>query len=81
MFLIFSSLLQTFSPMVTKKLLAFITDSYAYSHATPEEIASGLVAKPPSIKSGVGYAIGLFVMQEAASLFRTSFCLSIAVFS
>ncbi|KAL8287248.1 hypothetical protein RQP46_003700 [Phenoliferia psychrophenolica] len=72
-FLIFSSLLQTFSPMVTKKLLAFITNSYIYAKATPEQIQSGLLPSPGPISHGIGYAIGLFVMQEFASLFQNQY--------
>ncbi|KAK4702568.1 hypothetical protein P7C70_g3660, partial [Phenoliferia sp. Uapishka_3] len=72
-FLVFSSLLQTFSPMVTKKLLSFITTSYAYSKATAAERVAGNLAAPGSISHGVGYAVGLFVMQEAASLFQNQY--------
>ena len=72
-FLIFSSLLQTFSPMITKQLLAFITNSYTYSKATPEQIQALGLQTPGPIRDGIGLAIGLFVMQEVASLCQNQY--------
>ncbi|KAL8287285.1 hypothetical protein RQP46_003737 [Phenoliferia psychrophenolica] len=72
-FLVFSALLQTLSPLVTKQLLLFITRSYAYETATVEQRYAADLRPPGPIRYGVGLAFGLFVMQEAASLFQNQY--------
>lgn len=69
-FLVVSALLQTLSPMVTKQLLLFITDSYTYSLLSPEEVQASGLQPPGTVSRGIGLAFALFAMQEAASLFR-----------
>jgi ATP-binding cassette, subfamily C (CFTR/MRP), member 1 len=63
-----NSLLQVFSPQITKKLLAYLTTSYNYHRAS--EIERETMNPPRSIGYGIGLAIALFVMQQTASLFR-----------
>ncbi|KAL8287275.1 hypothetical protein RQP46_003727 [Phenoliferia psychrophenolica] len=72
-FFILSSLLQTFSPMITKKLLSFITHAYDYAKATPEQIQATGLRSPGPIGHGVGLAFGLFIMQEASSVFQNQY--------
>jgi ATP-binding cassette, subfamily C (CFTR/MRP), member 1 len=69
-FMVLSTVLQTTSPEVTKGLLRSITESYVYAKASLEERAA--LGPAPKVGTGIGYAVGLFVMQEAASLFRAS---------
>ncbi|KAJ3898403.1 multidrug resistance-associated ABC transporter [Lentinula edodes] len=63
--------LTTLTPLVTKVLLTWLTESYVFSHLSSAEQAEpstlGLT-KPQGIGYGVGVAIGLFVMQQGASL-------------
>lgn len=72
-FLIVSSLLTTLAPLVTKQLLNYITTSYTWSKASDAAKASGAVAQPPHVGRGLGLAFGLFIMQEAASLFQNQY--------
>ncbi|KAJ4474310.1 multidrug resistance-associated ABC transporter [Lentinula aciculospora] len=63
--------LTTLTPLVTKVLLTWLTDSYVFSHLSPaqqSEAPSLGLTKPQGIGYGVGIAIGLFVMQQGASL-------------
>lgn len=60
-FLIISSLLQTTSPLVTKRLLAYIGSAYAAAKS------DGRI-ETPGVGRGIGLAFGLFAMQEIASL-------------
>jgi len=60
---LFSDTLKTTTPLVTKVLLAWLTESYIYVRTTDEEhLALGL-QKPRGIGYGIGVAVGLFVMQ------------------
>ncbi|KAG8979667.1 hypothetical protein FRB94_011257 [Tulasnella sp. JGI-2019a] len=70
-FMIVSSLLQTFSPLVTKKLLRYLTDAYVYHNVTAEERAALPHIKGPGY--GIGLAFALFVMQEVASLCQNQY--------
>lgn len=70
-FLIISALLQTTAPQVTKVLLEFLVDSYAYYHASPVQ-REGL-APPKSAGYGIGIGFAIFAMQEVASLFNNQY--------
>ena len=72
-FLIISSTLQTTSPLVTKKMLSYITTSYVYANASAAERTAANLAVPKSAGYGIGLAVALFVMQEAASLFSNQY--------
>ncbi|KAH9476201.1 ABC-type transporter cicA [Psilocybe cubensis] len=65
---LFSDTLKTTTPLVTKVLLTWLTESYIYVRATDAEREAFGLNKPRGIGYGIGVAIGLFVMQEAASL-------------
>lgn len=54
--------LQTTSPLVTKALLTYLGQAYAY------HIAPGLAPVPPSAGRGWGLAVGLWAMQQVSSL-------------
>lgn len=58
--------LQTTSPLVSQKILKFMTASYEYSHGQTDEV-------PPGIRYGVGLCFGLWAMQQASSLFMNQF--------
>ncbi|KAJ7658502.1 multidrug resistance-associated ABC transporter [Mycena rosella] len=60
--------LKTTTPLLTKVILTWLTDSYIYSHATDAEKASGLLPKPRGIGYGIGLGCALFAMQEVSSL-------------
>lgn len=62
------SILETTSSLVTKQLIAFITTSHAWDKLGEAERAAGTTQPPLSIGHGIGLAIGLAAMQEAASL-------------
>ncbi|KAJ7123757.1 multidrug resistance-associated ABC transporter [Mycena epipterygia] len=65
---LFADTLKTTSPLVTKVLLTWLTESYIVFHATDAEKASGLLPKPRGIGFGIGLAFALFAMQEVSSL-------------
>ncbi|PPQ81812.1 hypothetical protein CVT25_013648 [Psilocybe cyanescens] len=65
---LFSDTLKTTTPLVTKVLLTWLTESYIYVRATDAERAALGINKPRGIGYGIGLAVALFVMQEAASL-------------
>lgn len=72
-FLFFSTACTTLTPIVTKRLLAYITTSYEWSHATDvQRVALGLSA-PAAIGRGLGLAFGLVIMTEAASIFQNHY--------
>ena len=54
------------SPLVSKKLLAYIQTSYAYSKGTSPIV-------PPPVGHGIGLAFALWVMQQTSSLFMNHF--------
>ncbi|KAJ3738756.1 ABC transporter type 1, transmembrane domain-containing protein, partial [Lentinula detonsa] len=60
--------LPTLTPLVTKALLTWLTDSYVFFHLSPAEKQESLSSEPQGIGYGVGVAIGLFFMQQGASL-------------
>ncbi|KAJ7320835.1 multidrug resistance-associated ABC transporter [Mycena albidolilacea] len=55
--------LKTTTPLLTKVILTWLTESYIIYHATEAEKASGLLPKPRGIGYGIGLACVLFVMQ------------------
>ncbi|KAK0186449.1 multidrug resistance-associated ABC transporter [Armillaria mellea] len=61
--------LKTTTPLVTKLLLTWLTTSYDYYRLTDEQRASGVMERPRGIGYGIGLGFGIFVMQEAASIF------------
>ncbi|KAG6873113.1 hypothetical protein C0995_002776 [Termitomyces sp. Mi166 len=60
--------LKTTTPLVSKVLLAWLTNSYVYHRLSDEQKASGQFGKPQGIGYGIGVAFALFAMQEIASL-------------
>ncbi|KAJ6578750.1 multidrug resistance-associated ABC transporter [Mycena vulgaris] len=60
--------LKTTTPLLSKVILTWLTESYVVYHATDAEKASGLLPKPRGIGYGVGLGCALFAMQEVASL-------------
>ncbi len=60
--------LRTTTPLVTKVLLNWLTESYIY-HRLPDEVkATAAVSQPRGIGFGIGLAFALFAMQQMASL-------------
>ncbi|KAJ7607493.1 multidrug resistance-associated ABC transporter [Roridomyces roridus] len=76
LFKLVADTLQTTTPLLTKVMLDWLTDSYIFHHASEEERASELLAKPRGIGYGVGLACALFAMQEVASLFTNHYQLT-----
>ncbi|CAD6954568.1 unnamed protein product [Tilletia controversa] len=60
--------LLTTSPLVTRALLEYLGQAYAYSIAPP-----GTVPVPPPAGRGWGLAVGLWVMQQVASLLTNQY--------
>lgn len=60
--------LKTTTPLLTKVILTWLTNSYVYHRLSDEEKASGQLRKPQGIGYGIGLAVALFAMQEVASL-------------
>ncbi|KAJ7148941.1 multidrug resistance-associated ABC transporter [Mycena crocata] len=65
---LFADTLKTTTPLVTKVLLTWLTESYIVYHATDAEKASGLLPKPRGIGYGIGLGVAIFMMQEISSL-------------
>ncbi|KAF5310093.1 hypothetical protein D9619_010353 [Psilocybe cf. subviscida] len=63
-----SDTLKTTTPLLNKVILNWLSASYIYSRVSDEDRATLGLSKPKGIGYGVGLAIALFVMQEAASL-------------
>ncbi|KAF8915697.1 multidrug resistance-associated ABC transporter [Mucidula mucida] len=66
---LFGDTLKTTTPLVTKVLLTWLTDSYIWWRLSDEQRASGVIPQPQGIGYGIGVGVGLFLMQETASLF------------
>lgn len=62
------AILDTTSSLVTKQLIAYITTSHAWSHASEQDRAAGTLKVPKHISHAVGLAVGLALMQQVASL-------------
>lgn len=60
--------LKTTTPLITKALLTWLTDAYAWNRLSAAEQAESGLTKPRGIGYGVGLAFALFAMQEVASL-------------
>ncbi|KAI0929440.1 hypothetical protein AcV7_005292 [Taiwanofungus camphoratus] len=60
--------LNTTTPLLNKRLLSWLGDSYAYWRLSPEEAAAAGLSRPQGIGYGIGLAFALFVMQEVSSL-------------
>ncbi|KAJ7658484.1 multidrug resistance-associated ABC transporter [Mycena rosella] len=60
--------LKTTTPLLTKLILTWLTESYFYYHATDAEKASGPLPQPRGIGYGIGLGCALFAMQEISSL-------------
>jgi hypothetical protein len=56
------------SSLVTKQLIAFITTSHTWAHATDDERSEGNLKVPKKLGHGIGLAIGLALMQQIALL-------------
>ncbi|KAJ7123626.1 multidrug resistance-associated ABC transporter [Mycena epipterygia] len=65
---LFADTLKTTSPLVTKALLTWLTESYVVYHVTDAEKTSGLLSKPRGVGFGIGLGFVLFAMQEISSL-------------
>ncbi|KAJ7591654.1 multidrug resistance-associated ABC transporter [Mycena floridula] len=61
-----SDTLKTTTPLLTKVILAWLSESYAY-HRLPDDVKASVV-KPRGIGYGIGLGFALFAMQEVASL-------------
>lgn len=66
-----SSILFTTSSLVTKRLIAYIATSNAWSKASELERSS--LVKPQSIGTGIALAIGLALMREAGSVVHSHY--------
>jgi ATP-binding cassette, subfamily C (CFTR/MRP), member 1 len=65
---LFADVLKTTSPLVSKKILAYLAESFAWHRLSEQERQAAGLAPPRGIGYGVGLAFALFVMQEASSL-------------
>jgi hypothetical protein len=62
----FGSILATTSSIVTKRLIAFISRSHAWTNAEGNE--RNCLQRPGSLRDGFGLAIGLALMRESISI-------------
>ncbi|KAF8235236.1 multidrug resistance-associated ABC transporter [Tricholoma matsutake] len=60
---LFSDTLKTTTPLLTKVILTWLTNSYIYYRLSDAQRASSDIAQPQGIGYGIGLAIGLFAMQ------------------
>lgn len=66
-----SDTLKTTTPLLNKVILTWLTESYIYYRLSNDERSAAAAQgfkKPNGIGYGIGLAIGLFAMQEVASL-------------
>lgn len=66
-----SSVLFTTSSLVTKRLIAYIATSHAWSKAS--ELDRAELTRPKSVGTGIALAIGLALMQEAGSVLHSHY--------
>jgi ATP-binding cassette subfamily C (CFTR/MRP) protein 1 len=55
--------LKTTTPLLTKVILTWLTQSYIYYQLSDEQRASGILQEPRGIGYGIGLAFALFAMQ------------------
>lgn len=55
--------LKTTTPLLSKVILAWLTDSYIFYHLSDTQRAAFGIKQPQGIGYGIGLAIGLFAMQ------------------
>ncbi|KAI0087237.1 multidrug resistance-associated ABC transporter [Irpex rosettiformis] len=60
--------LKTTTPLLNKRLLTWLTNSYVFYKGGPAAASALGIDKPQGIGYGIGIAFGLFAMQEVASL-------------
>lgn len=58
-----SDTLNTTTPLVTKLLLAWLTNSYSWHRASEEQRAAEGLVKPRGVGYGIGLAFAIFIMQ------------------
>ncbi|EPQ52804.1 multidrug resistance-associated ABC transporter [Gloeophyllum trabeum ATCC 11539] len=63
------------TPLVTKLLLTYLTNSYYAFRLTPEEREAAGLGQVRGIGYGIGLAFAIFAMQEASSLMTTHYML------
>ncbi|KII85509.1 hypothetical protein PLICRDRAFT_145262 [Plicaturopsis crispa FD-325 SS-3] len=66
--------LNTTTPLINKALLTWLVEAYAF-HKVQGTPAEGEVAPARGIGYGIGLAVGLFLMQETASLMTNHYML------
>lgn len=59
-----SDTLKTTTPLLTKVIFAWLTESYIYNRLSDEQRALAGLGKPKGIGYGIGLAFALFVMQR-----------------
>ncbi|KAF5354262.1 hypothetical protein D9756_007067 [Leucocoprinus leucothites] len=65
--------LKTTTPLLNKVLLTWLTNSYIWVRTTEEQRAAIGLTQPPGIGYGIGLAVGLFFMQQVASLMNNHY--------
>ncbi|PFH48819.1 hypothetical protein AMATHDRAFT_64587 [Amanita thiersii Skay4041] len=65
--------LRATSPLVTKLMLTWLTESYVYWRLTDAQRAAAVIPKPKGVGYGIGLAFALFIMQQGASLMINHF--------
>ncbi|GJJ12857.1 hypothetical protein Clacol_007102 [Clathrus columnatus] len=67
LFKLIGDTLQTTSPLISKALLTWLSDSFAFHNVSAAEraslVASGQITQPRGIGYGIGLAVALFAMQ------------------
>ncbi|EJD02283.1 multidrug resistance-associated ABC transporter [Fomitiporia mediterranea MF3/22] len=67
---LFSDTLKTTTPLVTKLLLAWLTEAFIFAKS------GGLTQRPRNVGYGIGLGIAIFVMQESASLMNNHYTMT-----
>lgn len=69
--------LQTTSPLISKALLTWLTESFTFHSLSPAERAAAgqSLAKPRGIGYGIGLAVALFAMQGLSVFATTRLCM------
>jgi len=63
-----SDTLKTMTPLLSKVILTWLANSYTYFRLSDAQRAASDIKQPQGMTYGIGLAIGLFTMQEVASL-------------